>query len=270
MSIYQFLNITVENKIAHVQINRPEKRNALNDVLWQEFRQAFAELDSDTNVRAIVLSGNGNHFCAGIDLSTMVGLAGTLPEEEGRKREALRKLILNFQDSFTAMEKCRKPVLAAIHGGCVGAGVDMISACDMRYATSDASFVIKEIDIGMTADVGTLQRLPHLIPDGLVRELAYTGRDMKADEALRCGLVNKVYGSKEEMLADVLKIAQTIAEKSPLSIRGTKQILLYTRDHTVADSLDYVATWNASTLFSADLMEAMGAQMEKRKATFED
>jgi enoyl-CoA hydratase len=270
MTQYQFLNITIANKVAHVQINRPEKRNALNDVLWQEFRQAFTALDADASVRAIVLEGNGNHFCAGIDLSTMVGLAGSLPEEEGRKREALRKLILNFQDSFTAMEKCRKPVLAAIHGGCVGAGVDMISACDIRYATLDASFVIKEIDIGMTADVGTLQRLPHLIPDGLVRELAYTGREMKADEALRCGLVNKVYGNKEEMIADVLKIAQTIAEKSPLSIRGTKQILLYTRDHTVADSLDYVATWNAATLFSADLMEAMGAQMEKRKAEFED
>jgi enoyl-CoA hydratase len=162
------------------------------------------------------------------------------------------------------------PVLAAIQGGCVGGGVDLISACDMRYCTADAWFCIQEINIGMTADVGTLQRLPHLVPAGLVRELAYTGRRMPAEEAFRTGLVNTVFDSHADMLAGVAQIAKTIAAKSPLAIHGTKEMLNYTRDHSTADALNYMQVWQAGMFLTGDLMEQMQANQQKREAKFPD
>ena len=175
-----------------------------------------------------------------------------------------------MQDTLTSLERCRKPVLAAIHGGCVGGGIDLITCADMRYCSQDAYFTIKEIDIGMTADVGTLQRLPKLIGQGITRELAYTGRKCEAQEARQIGLVNRVFETREALYAGVREIAATIAAKSPLSIRGTKEMITYARDHSVADSLNYIATWNAAMLMSKDLTEAMMANMSKRPAVFKD
>jgi enoyl-CoA hydratase len=191
-------------------------------------------------------------------------------ECDGRTREALRRVILDMQDTLTSLERCRKPVLAAIHGGCVGGGIDLITCADMRYCSSDAYFTIKEIDIGMTADVGTLQRLPKLIGEGMARELAYTGRKFTAEEAREMRLVNRVYDSREALYAGVQEIAANIAAKSPLSIRGTKEMITYARDHSVADGLNYIATWNAAMLMSNDLQEAMMANMSKRAAVFKD
>lgn len=179
--------------------------------------------------------------------------------EPSRASEALRKTILRLQDNLTSIERCRKPVVAAIHGACIGGGIDIITCCDMRYCSEDAFFSIKEIDIGMTADVGTLQRLPHLIGQGVVRELAYTGRRVPAGEAKELHLVNRVFATREAMLAGVKEIAQEIASKSPLAIRGTKEMLLYARDHSVADGLNYVATWNSGMLSKHDLMAALDA-----------
>jgi enoyl-CoA hydratase len=162
------------------------------------------------------------------------------------------------------------PVLAAIHYTCIGGGIDMTCCADMRYATSDAYFSVREVDIGMTADVGTLQRLPRLIPDGVARELAYTGRNMDAAEAKDVGFVNQVFASREEMMTQVTEIARTIASKAPLAVRGSKEMLLYTRDHSVADSLNYIATWNAGMMSQADLAAGIEAQTKKTSANYED
>ena len=265
-----FLVDTVE-KVAYVRLNRPKNANALNATAWKEMEQIFKALDRNKAVRAIVLSGEGKHFCAGIDLSMLMSIRQSSADEcEGRMRENIRDFAKELQASINAIENCRKPVLAAIHNAAVGGAVDIITACDMRYAVDGAFFAIAEIDMGMVADLGTLQRLPKLIGEGICRELAYTGRRMYADEAQSVGLVNKVYADKETMMADVTEIARMIATKSPLSIRGTKQVLNYTRDHSVADGLEQIATWNAAMILSSDLNEAFMARIEKRPAVFND
>jgi enoyl-CoA hydratase len=201
----------------------------------------------------------------------MMGLGSQIQNDcEGRMRESLRQVILDLQDTLTSLERCRKPVLAAIHGACIGGGIDLICCADMRYCSSDAFFSIKEIDIGMVADVGTLQRLPKLIAESMVRELAYTGRRFDAAEARDIGLVNRVFDSPEALREGVRAIAVSIAAKSPLGIRGTKEMINYARDHSVADGLNFVATWNAAMLMSDDLQQAMMANMSKQTPSFRD
>jgi enoyl-CoA hydratase len=268
---YETLSVSLENHIATVCLNRPEKANAMSATMWQEIRQAFQWVDVTPEARVAVLRGEGKYFTAGIDLQMMMGLGPQIQNEcDGRTREALRRVILDLQDTLTSLERCRKPVLAAIHGGCIGGGIDLITCADMRYCSTDAYFTIKEIDIGMTADVGTLQRLPKLVGEGIVRELAYTGRRFDAQEAKDIGLVNRLFDSREALYAGVHEIAATIAAKSPLSIRGTKEMITYVRDHSVADSLNYIATWNAAMLMSQDLTEAMTANMAKKAPSFKD
>lgn len=259
MPSYETLEVSIDQHVAVVSLNRPDKMNSMNAAMWDELEACFVWADQTPEVRAVVLAGNGRHFCAGLDLDIFSGL-GQNDLEKGRQAEALRRFIKQLQGNLTSIEQCRKPVLAAIHKGCIGGGIDMICCCDMRYCTEDSFFTIKEIDIGMTADVGTLQRLPRLIADGVVRELAYTGRKVDAHEAQQLGLVNRVYANKEELLEGVLSIAKDIASKSPLAIRGTKEMLLYTRDHSVADGLNYIATWNAGMLSMTDVMATLSAQ----------
>jgi enoyl-CoA hydratase len=268
---FETLSVTREAHIATIRLNRPDKANAMNATMWREIRQAFEWVDSTPEVRVAVLQGEGKLFCAGIDLQMLMGLNAQIQNDcDGRTRESLRRVILGLQDTLTSLERCRKPVLAAIHGGCIGGAIDLITCADMRYASSDAYFSIKEIDIGMTADVGTLQRLPKLVGEGITRELAYTGRRFEAEEARQIGLVNRVYASREALYAGVQEIAANIAAKSPLSIRGTKEMITYARDHSVADGLNYVATWNAAMLMSQDLSEAMAANAAKRPPVFRD
>jgi enoyl-CoA hydratase len=265
------IQIEIKNYIAIVKLNRPDKANAINKEGWNDLKLAFEKLDEDEHVMVIILTGGeSKHFCAGIDLEMLMSISQDMVKCDGRKREKLRKTILELQAPINAIEKCSKPVLAAIHGGCIGAGVDIVSACDMRYCTEDTFFTIKEIDMGMVADLGTLQRLPKIISDGMAREMAYTGRNVGGHEAKAIGLVNFAYPSYEELMQNVMNIALNIASKSPLSIRGTKQILLHTRDHSVAEGLEYMATWNASMLISDDLMEAFAAKMGKREAIFKN
>lgn len=267
----QTLQLSISNHIAHVKINRPEKANALDQTAWNELETLFNELDENDDVRVIVLEGGeSKHFCAGIDLSLLMSVSQNNITCEARRREQIRKDVLKLQAPINAIENCSKPVLAAIHGGCIGGGIDVVVGCDMRYCTDDAYFTIKEIDMGMVADLGTLQRLPKLIGEGMVREMAFTGRNVAGTEAERIGIVNRSFTDKETMLNEVMKIAETIAAKSPVSIRGTKHILLHTRDHSVADGLNYIATWNAAMLLSNDLQEAFAAKMEKREAKFEN
>ncbi len=269
---YQTLKLTIENHIAHIQLSRPEKFNTMVMEFWQEMVDVFAQIDETPSARVVVISSTGKHFTAGLDLSAFGGLAAEMTSgvDGGRLREQMKNNVIEMQESFSVIEKCRLPVLVAVQGGCIGGGVDLVSATDIRYCTEDAFFCIQEINIGMTADVGTLQRLPHLIPSGLVRELAYTGRRMMAAEACEAGLVNAVYKTADELLSAVMKVAAEIAAKSPLAVNGTKEMLNYTRDHSVDDALHYMAVWQAGMFFSNDLFEAAKANAEKRPPVFED
>jgi enoyl-CoA hydratase len=265
------LSLNLEQGVAEIRLNRPDKSNAMNDAMWQEIRQAFAWADATPEIRVAILSGEGRNFCAGIDLAMLGGIQQRIAHPDGaRSREMLRRLIRDLQDCLTAIERCRKPVLAAIHGACIGGALDLVTCCDMRYAAPDAVFSVREIDLAMVADVGTLQRLPRLISEGMARELAYTGRNVGAEEAAAIGLVNRVSASPEALTVTVREIAQTIAAKSPLATRGLKEVMNYSRDHSVADGLDFVATWNAALLLSGDLNEAITAQREKRAPRFAD
>jgi enoyl-CoA hydratase len=268
---FETLGVGLADGIATVELNRPAMANAMSQQMWLDICEAFRWVDKTPEARVAVISGRGKHFTSGIDLAMLAGTKNQIQDEcDGRAREKLRRQILELQETLTSIERCRKPVLAAIQGACIGGGIDLITCCDMRYASAEAYFLIREIDVGMTADVGTLQRLPKLVPDGIVRELAYTGRRFDAAEARQIGLVNRIYDSSDDLQRKVAEIAATIAAKSPLSIRGIKEMVIYSRDHSVADGLNYIATWNAAMLISKDLTEAMTAAREKRPAKFSD
>ncbi|MBM75872.1 MAG: enoyl-CoA hydratase [Proteobacteria bacterium] len=265
------LKVVCTDKIAFAQLARPEKANALNDVLWFELEQLAIWADATPEVRVLVLSGEGKHFCAGIDFSLAGALFSSISHlPEGQKQEALCGRIKELQRAFSALEHCRKPVIAAVHGSCIGGGIDLITACDMRYASENTRFSVKEVDLGIVADIGTLQRLPHLIGEGMVRELAYTGREFDALEACSMGLINRVFEDKEKLQEGVSALAKSIAEKSPLTIRGIKRTLNFSRDHSVEEGLDYVALWNSSMLLSQDTQQAISGIMSGSKPQFLD
>ena len=268
---YETFKYSVENKIAHVVLNRPYKVNALNETAWKELKTIFESINDDPEVRVAVLSGEGKLFCAGIDLQMLMGVKNVESIEcHGRRSEQILKFVKELQAPINAIEMCSKPVIAAIHNGCIGGGVDIVAACDMRYCTDDAYFTIKEIDMGMVADLGTLQRLPKFVKPAVVSEMAYTGRKVGAEESKEIGLVNDHFSNKETMMTEVLKVAETIASKSPLSIRGTKEVLRHTRDHSVQDGLHHMAVWNSAMILSDDLTVAFMAAMSKQPPTFKD
>lgn len=271
MPKFEALTVSSENRIANIQLNRPDKANAINATMWKELKDVFDWVNGTPEVRVAVLSGQGKHFSAGIDFEFLSAIYNEVSElSEGRRQERLRQIIIGLQDSVTAIERCRKPVIAAIHGACIGGGIDLITACDIRYATVDARFSIKEVDLAIVADTGTLQRLPRLIGDGLFRELAYTGLEFDGVKAHSMGLVNKVFADQTSLLVGVRELATEIAAKSPLAIRGIKETLIYSRDHTVAEGLNYVATLNAAIGLSKDVQEAVTAYFQDRCAEFED
>lgn len=269
---YECFEVSVTDHIAHITLNRPEKRNSMIPSFWSELPRAIRELDSSGNIRVIVISSTGPHFTAGLDLTALAWEADD-PDISKEHIEATKGLkfyenVLNMQDTFNILEECRIPVLAAIQGGCIGGGVDMVTACDMRYMSADGYFCVQEINIGITADVGTFPRLLNVLPEGMVRELCYTGRKMPAAEALERGLVNTVYADQDAMLEAVMETAREIAAKSPLAIRGTKRIINYARDHNTADTLDYIAIWNASNLHHNEIMESINAAKNKQQGDF--
>lgn len=270
MNEYKAFRVELADKVAQVVIDRPEKINAMNADFWAEIIDVFRWVDDTDEVRVVVLSGAGPHFSSGIDLQLLAQVGAQLGKDVGRNAEQLRRKILSLQASFNAVDHCRKPVIAAIQGYCLGGAIDLISACDMRYCSADVRFSIKEIDMGMAADVGTLQRLPRIIGDGMMRELAYTGRTLDGAEAQAIGLVNRVYENPEALMEGVNELARQIAEKSPLAIRGTKEMIRYMRDHRVDDGLEYIATWNAAMLQAADLRVAVAAHMARQKPDFAD
>ncbi|XP_064159762.1 delta(3,5)-Delta(2,4)-dienoyl-CoA isomerase, mitochondrial isoform X1 [Anguilla rostrata] len=252
--------------VTHVELYRPEKRNAMNRAFWSEMVDCFSQIALDSECRVVIVSGAGKIFTSGIDLMDM---AANMLQPEGddvaRMSWNMRRLVAKYQETFSIIEKCPKPVVVAVHGACVGGGVDLITACDIRLCTQDAWFQVKEVDIGLAADVGTLQRLPKVIGSrSLVNELALTARKLYSDEAKSCGLVSRVFPDKESMMAGALELAAEIAARSPVAVQGTKINLVYSRDHSVSESLDYMATWNMSMLQTQDLVKSAQAAMEKK------
>ena len=267
---FKSLEVTLENHIAHIKLNRPDALNSMNIDFWTELPVAVREIDQQAEARVIVLSSTGKHFSAGMDLSVFT-TSNSIPMtgDPSRMAENLRRVVLQLQDCFNALEDIRIPVLAAIQGGCIGGAIDMVSACDSRYCTEDTFFTIKETQLGMTADLGTLQRLPHLIPQGIMRELAYTGRKFDATEAKDIGLVNKIFPSQEAMIEGVMAVAKQIAQQSPVAVAGCKEMINYSRDHSVADSLKYMATWQSGMFRPQDMMKCFAAKAQKSSPDFE-
>ncbi len=267
---YQSIHVHVESDIATITLNRPDKRNAMNLDFWREFPEAIDDIENNCKARVIVLSGEGQMFSSGMDLAVfMKPNSKLISGDPGRRNENLRRTVLQLQNIFNKLEQSRIPVLAAIHGGCIGGALNLVCACDCRYATDDAYFSLKETQLGMTADLGALQRLPHLIPEGLAREMAYTGRKVDANEALRTGLVNQLFSDKSSMMAYVTDIAQQITRNSPLAVSGSKEMLNYARDHSVTDSLNYMATWQSGMFQPGEMMKAFQAKVQKQPAEYE-
>jgi enoyl-CoA hydratase len=271
-----FANLTLERDggVATLHLDRPDKLNALDRDLWYSIPDAVAALDRDPEVRVIILAGRGKAFCAGIDLvahaPALTG-GGSLTSVEGSavaKRRQLYDDIRAYQRTASCFADTNKPVIAAVHGLCLGAGIDLITACDIRLASADASFSVRETRIGMVADVGSVQRLPRVIGDGHAREWIFTGADYSAQRALEVQLVNEVLPDREALLARAQALAATIAANSPLAVQGSKQVLGFASRREVDTNLDYVAVWNSAFLHSEDLGEAMRAFMERRPPKF--
>ena len=273
---FECFKIDIQDKIAHIILNRPEKMNSLPISFWSDLPRIINEIDHDALARVIVISSTGKHFSAGMDLSVFSDAENARNEENpktdpGRKKGSFYKGLLKLQETFNCIDNSRVPVLMAIQGGCIGGAVDFASASDMRYCTEDAFFCIQEINIGMTADVGTFPRLPYLLPMGLVKELAFTGRRMFSNEAKDCGLVNNIFSNYDDMMEEVMKIAKEIAKKSPLAVWGSKEAINYTRGRTIEEGLNQIAMWQTGMYNPhVDMKEALGAQLEKKDPEFED
>jgi enoyl-CoA hydratase len=264
-----FFNVETSAGVSVIEMNRPEALNAMNVAFWVELPEIIKSLDAGGKTRVAILQGAGRLFSAGMDVS-MFSKESALTTESVLERERFRLQLVALQRSFEAIAQARFPVIAAIHGACIGGAVDLITACCLRYATKDAFFCIEEINIGMMADVGTLQRMPKQLPDAIVRELAYTGDRLSADRAERLGFVNGLFEDKVALLAGVMLVAQKIASKAPVAIAATKQMVSYARDHSVAESFAMLNALQPSVFSAADIQAAMIARSKKQVAEFSD
>ena len=272
MTTHTCFDVTLSDGVAHIVLNRPEALNSMNKAFWNELPAIVRDIDDGAKARCIIISSTGKHFSAGMDLAVFGDPSSALsaPADREVAGEMFRRYVHSLQDVFSCLDEARMPVIAAIQGGCIGGAVDMTSACDIRYASADAFFQIMEINIGMTADVGTFPRLCKLIPEGWVRELAYTGRRLPAEKAREIGLVNAVLESHEACIAHALAAAREIAAKNPLAVAGSKVMINYARDHTIADGLDYIATWQSGMFGRQHMAEAFRAKAEGREGVFPD
>jgi enoyl-CoA hydratase len=270
----EVLAVEVNGHVATLWLDRPDKRNAMGPAFWSDLPRAMADIASDPEVRAVVVAARGPHFSVGLDLTAMPGLTGPSGSHDGAppsmaaRAQSARAGILRLQAAVTSVAECPVPVIAAVHGYCIGGGVDLIAACDIRLASADAQFSVREAKVAIVADLGSLQRLPAIIGRGHLAELAYTGKDIDASRAETIGLVNRVCPDPGSVLDAARGLAGEIAGNSPLAVQGTKAVLSAGADRSVAEGLEYVATWNAGFLASDDLAEAMLAFVEKRPATF--
>ena len=265
-------HVEIAAGVAHIRLDRPEKLNAMSRAFWSELPRIVNDISDNAKARCIVVSSTGKHFSAGMDLAVFASdpLLNGHGTDSATEHEAFSHHVMRLQDSFSCLDNARMPVLVAIQGGCIGGAVDMTSACDIRYCTADAFFQIQEINLGMTADVGTFPRLCKLIPEGHVRELAYTGRRLQAQKALAIGLVNEVFADHAAMMTAVMATAREIASKAPLAVTGSKAMINYARDHSIDDGLKQIALWQAGMHSRTAMAEAFAAQKEKRAARFPD
>ena len=256
--------ISHEGAVAHLRFCRPHAANAMTPAFWERFPAAVGELDAGGATRALVISGEGRHFCSGMDVAAF-GSNELRPDEGPEKREAFVHTVQLLQDALGSVSRARFPVIAAIQGACIGGGLDLVSACDLRFVAEDAYFRIEEINIGMMADVGSLQRLPKLLPDVVLRELAFCGRTLRAAQAVALGFVNAVVA---DPLAAALEAAREIAAKAPLAVAASKRAIDFAREHTVAESLEQAAWLQSSVWSTPDVMEAMRARGAKEVGNF--
>jgi enoyl-CoA hydratase len=269
-STYRCFDVDISAAVAHVRLTRPDELNTMTPEFWRELPEIVSGISDEASARVVVISSTGRHFSAGMDLSVFTGDHFAADAEPGRRHARMRSNAKLLQGAFTALEKARVPVIAAVQGGVIGGAVDLVTACDLRYAAADAFFCVQELNIGMTADLGTLQRLGRIVPEGVARELAFTGRRMPAQRAYQVGLVQAVYDDHDALLTGALETAREIASKSPLAIWGTKVAMNYARDHGVDDALDQIATWQSGMFQPADMMETFTAKAEKRTPVFPD
>jgi len=263
------LEVSVEAGVAHLRLNRPERMNAMTREFWVELPRAVRALDVEGGVRVAVISSTGKHFTAGMDLSVFQG-NDSLDTDSVAGRERFRQQLVALQETFNAIAQARFPVIAAVQGGCIGGGVDLVTACCLRYATRDAYFTIHEINIGMMADVGTMQRLPKQLPEAVVRELAYTGDRLGAERAERLGFINGLFDAPEALVEGALAVARKIAAKAPVAVAASKQMISYSRDHSVAESFAYMNALQPGIFSIADIMRAVTAQKTGVAAQFDD
>jgi enoyl-CoA hydratase len=256
--------IAHEGAVAHLRFCRPHAANSMTQAFWEQFPVAVAELDAGGATRALVISGEGRHFCSGMDVSAFAS-SELRPDEGPERREAFVHTVARLQAALSSVSRARFPVIAAIQGACIGGGLDLVSACDLRFAAEDAYFRIEEINIGMMADVGSLQRLPRLLPDAVLRELAFCGRTLRAAQAASLGFVNAVVA---DPVAAALEAAREIASKAPLAVAASKRAIDFAREHTVAESLEQAAWLQASVWSTPDVMEAMRARAAKDRGDF--
>jgi len=263
-------DVEINNSIAHIRFNRPEKRNSMNEDFWTMFPKEVEELDDSGEIRALIVSSTGPHFSAGIDLSMFKDdiVENETDNEMGRSRGYFLQQLKFLQNAVSCLEAARFPVVTAVQGGCIGGGIDLITAADIRICTKDAFFLIEEINVGLAADIGTIQRLPKIIPAGIAREWTMLGEKVSADRAKEVGLVSSLHDNHEEMMKSAFEIAEKLASKTPLAMWVTKETLNYSRDHTVKESLENVALWNAATLHKEDVMSTMMSKMQKKKPEY--
>lgn len=263
--------VSISEKVAHIRLSRPEKMNSMIAEFWSDLPAIIDAIDRQSLARVIVISSTGKHFSSGMDLSVFsAGGLSAQSDDPHIRAEAFLAKVSALQDSFSSLERCRVPVLCAIQGGVIGGAVDMVTAADCRWAVRDSFFQIQEINIAMVADVGTFPRIQRVLPEGVVRELAYTGRRMSAEEAFQRGLVNGLFETHEACVEGVMETARTIAAKDPLAVRGTKHILNYGRDHSTADTLQQIGLWNAAMLAPMRMTEAFAANAQRRPGNFSD
>ncbi|KAL2825028.1 ClpP/crotonase-like domain-containing protein [Aspergillus cavernicola] len=273
---YEHFNIAFPQEyVAHVEINRPTQLNAFFEAMWIELGQIFTNLSSDPAVRAIILTGAGEKaFTAGLDVKAasngLLSDSSSKDSDPARRAVALRREISSFQDCVSTVEKCEKPVIVAMHGFSLGLAIDLSSAADIRICAKDTRFAVKEVDIGLAADVGTLSRLPKIVGNyGWVKDVCLTARLFGAEEALRVGFVSQVFDTKSNAIAGAVELAALMASKSPIAVQGTKELLNWSRDHTVQDGLRYTSIWNSAALQTSDISAALLSGIQKRKPTFE-
>ena len=263
-------DVEINNSIAHIRFNRPEKRNSMNEDFWNLFPKEVEELDDSGEIRALIVSSTGPHFSSGIDLNMFKDdvVEDESKHELGRSRGYFIQQLHYLQNAASCLEAARFPVIAAIQGGCIGGGIDLVTAADMRICTKDAFFLIEEINVGLAADIGTIQRLPKIIPAGIAREWTMMGEKVSADRAKEVGLVSSLHENQEEMLKSAFEIAEKLASKTPLAMWVTKEVLNYSRDHSVKEGLENVALWNAAMLHKEDVMTTMMSKMQKKKPEY--